>query len=360
MQQPYDIGIGVLIFNPEDDTEHLERIEKCISSIVAASNNTDAKTLIMLLMNMSVIGKPQVDGVGPLTKSLVKSYAEKANDKVILKERESPHSMIVNHYAHLQNELHDAVCNKVVVFADDYIVPAKWIDTVINEFEEFPTADFITPSTNFVAQKHLLVPIEIKPQWNTVTHDNNVKGVSSGISQKDVEDLAQKCSGHRTIKYMPQGSFETTVFTKEFLNKYGYVDNRYFSILYNTEYFINAVLGGAKGYISRKSYVFHYGKGGTAAVEKETRDEKHAGSPVEKYLLEDIKLFNKNTGSSRKKWWSDKPAISEFLDNDKIEMIIKIDDYRDGCNKKFGKWKLSFYKRYLLLTRFLSFKSFNK
>ncbi len=352
METNYDLGIGVLIFNPQDDVMHLERIEKCITSLVSASNNTSKKVQLMFLMNMSVIGKPEVQGVGPATQSLVKRLSEKAKNKILIQERKSPHSMNVKHYAYLQSSLNDAGCAKVVVFADDYIVPIKWIDTVLNEFEEFPAADFITPSTSFVAQTNLIVPIKIKPKWQPSIYNNHVYGITSGISQEDVEEISQKVSSYPTIKYIPSPSFETTVFTNGFLKQHGYVDSRYFSIFYNTEYFKKALSKGAKGYISRKSYVFHYGKGGTAAVEKEKRDEKYKGSPVEKYLLKDIELYNKNTGSCIEPWWGSKEGrYSAPLDNYQRELQMRMYNYRDIGAKILYKWTRIKYKIYSKLKK---------
>ena len=176
----------------------------------------------------------------------------------------------------------------------------------------------------YVVQHNLLVPFDVKPSWDCYKIERPNVGIHGGVSIKDVDKIARKQAHKKTIRYIPFASFETTVFTDSFLDRFGYVYKNYFSIFYNTEYFAVACTNGAKGYISHKSFIFHYGKGGTAARYKD-RDEKYKGSPSEKYLLNDIKLYNKRNGASIAPWWSaksGKPAVGKQLSNKEIKTLI--------------------------------------
>ena len=328
----YDIGIGILVFNPNDDSKHLERIGCCLSSIVNTVGNTNKSATIACVLNQTVIGDDKLCGTGPKTTALVNKLLKQAQCDVSITKRKISTSMNVNHYSYLQEFLHrNKKCNKVVIFADDYIVPSNWLNIIFNEFNRYKDADFIMPSSSYGAKSNLLVPFDVKPSWDCYKIEGSTVGIHGGVSIKDVDEIAQKLARKKTIRYIPPASFETTVFTDSFLNRFGYLYKNYFSIFYDTEYFAVACANGAKGYISRKSFIFHYGKGGTAARYKD-RDEKYKGSPSEKYLLNDIKLYNKRNGGSIAPWWSEKsgkPAVDKPLGNKEIETLIMQNNFRD-------------------------------
>lgn len=93
---------------------------------------------------------------------------------------------------------------------------------------------------------------------------------------------------------------------------------------------INAMIkSGVLGYISRKSFVFHYGKGGTSSLYKKTGDEKFSGSPVEKNLISDVDLYNKRNNTNAGYWWK-KPATNQItLSKESIIKLVKYYDKRD-------------------------------
>ena len=278
-------------------------------------------------------------GVGPKTKQLIYRLLAASDIDYLIKERRSPNSNNVRHYNTLQQHLHEKEhCQKVVVFADDYIVPTNWIQTILTEFKRYPKANYLTPSTVFVPQEKLLVPLTIKPNWKVVKQRNGrIVGIKHGVSINDVNAIAYSLRREKTLQKEVGGSFETTIFTRQFLDKYGYVDPRYFSIYYNNEYFLKARASGARGIISRRAFVFHHGKGGTASCYKKTRDEKYEGSPVEMLLARDVRRFNKkNNANAPNYFWrmssdDESRPISFSVWNREIRRIMNKNDRK---NKK--------------------------
>ena len=295
----YDLGIGVLCFNPFDDKDHLKRIDRCLRSLLGAIHRAKCKTKFVVLLNQSVVGRPEMPGVGPKTKQLIYRLLAASDIDYLIKERRSPNSN-VRHYSTLQQHLHAKEhCQKVVVFADDYIVPTNWIQTILTEFKRHPKVDYLTPSTVFVPQEQILVPLTIKPDWKVVKqHNGEIIGIKHGVSIDDVNAISHSLRKERTLRTKVGQSFETTIFTRQFLDKYGYVDPHYFFIHYNNEYFFKAHASGARGIISRRAFVFHHGKGGTASYYRKTRDEKYKGSPAEALLVRDVRRFNKKNNTN--------------------------------------------------------------
>ena len=331
----YDLGIGVLLFNPHDDKVHFRQIELCLLSIIAAIHRTDKRVKFLVLMNLSVVGNPELTGVGQRTQSKVKNILENSNISYHLFADQFPNSMNVAAYHRLQRELHEKErSNKVVVFADDYIIPSNWIDTIFHEFHRHPHATFLTPASVFIPQVDLLVPLKLQPSWQLVRQQGRIVGIAEGVSIKDVNDMAMLHQHRKAIEHhRSANSFETTVFTRDFLSHCGYVYPHYFSTWYNNEYFKKAKKQGERGIVSYQSFVFHHGKGGTAALHKETRDEKYKGSPYEKYLAHDVTLYNKrNNANIPNYWWREEPikerniAFSEL--NKKIEERLRKNYYR--------------------------------
>ena len=328
----YDIGIGLLVFNPFDDADHLERVTHGLQSMINAIHHTDKRAKLSVLMNQTVVGNPALNGVGKQTEDKVKELLKSSDTEYSLGAAQFPDSMNVAAYHRLQQELHkEDRCHKVVVFADDYIVPCNWIETVFAEFGQHKYADFLTPSSVFIPQKDILVPLELKPEWKLVKQEGRIVGIASGVSMEDVNRMARSHKNKKTIMHMKgRNSFETTVFTDRFLELNGYVHPYYFSIYYNHEYFKRAknLRNKAIGIISRRSFVFHYGKGGTASLHQKTRDEKYRGSPVEKYLMHDVDMYNKRNAKNVGYFWQKpmnkkKKNISFSDTNKEIERKIK-------------------------------------
>ena len=330
----YDLGMGLLVFNPYDDASHLERITHCLQSLINAIHYTDKRVKLLVLMNQTVVGNPMLNGVGKQTELKVKELLKSSDAEYSLVAAQFPDSMNVASYHRLQQELHKRDgCHKVVVFADDYIIPYNWIETIFTEFRRYKYADFLTPSSVFIPQRDALVPLELKPKWKLVKREDRIVGIASGVSIEDVNSMARLHENKKTIMHLNANSFETTVFTDRFLELNGYVHPHYFSVYYNHEYFKRAKRNKAQGIISRRSFVFHYGKGGTASLYQKTGDEKYRGSPVEKFLMRDVDMYNKRNAKNADYFWkkpmNKKTKKISFSDiNKEIERRIKKNNWR--------------------------------
>lgn len=321
------IGIGVLVFNPLDDENHLERVEKSIKSIIRSCENSKYSSRVVIVLNESIIEHLGIRGVGEKTKKLVNNIIKDTFlDLKILSK--SYNNSMARGYNYLLKYFHkETDVDKICVYADDYIIPKKWVDIILDEFNKFSDADFIMPSTTFVAQKNLFVPFKIPTHWEKNEIANgNVLGISNGVKIYDIDYISERLNSQRTIRYFAPPSFETTVFTRNFVDRYGYLCGDYYSLFFNREYFERSISRGAKGYISRKSFVFHYGKGGTKALYKETGDEKFAGSPVEINLINDVDLYNKRNNTNIAYWWRNQPngqaPVIKIPCNFKIRLFV--------------------------------------
>ncbi|WP_290917594.1 hypothetical protein [Halodesulfovibrio sp.] len=343
------IGVGVLIFNPFDDPFHLERVETGLKSLVEAALHSRTKVELLFLLNTSFAQGTIIPGVGPVTEALVKKLAKK-HEFITVESYSYSESMMVKGYNYILKKLHKSKkYSYASVFADDYIVPIDWFNTVIEEFCLFKDADFVMPSTSFVTHKNLLVPLGKHANWDYDVREETVVGVKSGVEQKHITDLAARFKTWRTIKYVHSPSFETTVFTADCLSRFGYLCDEYYSVFYNTEYFRNLVHRRANGYISRRAFVFHYGKGGTAALYKDKGDEKYEGSPAEEFLKRDVALFNLRNNEQVGFWWkNENNGNSPQLTDEDIIAIVEGFDRQDRQNRverklrnifgRFVKW----------------------
>lgn len=308
----YNYGIGILIFNPLDDEYHLERIESCLISMIQAINNYNGgKVKLLLLLNNSFVEHIGLNGIGDLTRKRVVNILENSDTDYEILEKEYNNSMALGYNTLFKTLFEEYKAKKISVFADDYIIPKNWFRIITSEFNKFESIDYLIPSTSFVAQKNLLVPLKIKEKWtlNKVNDGKDCVGVSKDISLADVEEISNNSQKYSSISHVGPPSFETTVFKFELLEKHGLLCEDYHFLFFNSEYFMRLKQQGAKGIISRKSFVFHYGKGGTKAVFKKTGDEKHKNSPFEKYLLKDISLYNKRNNKNILPWWGKESKI---------------------------------------------------
>lgn len=323
------IGIGVLVFNPLDDKNHLERITTCINSLINTMNASNKKANLFILLNESFVDSINKNGVGEKTKNTITGIAKKYDFVEIMSiscenSMAKGYNFILKHIHQHKNRF-----KFLSVFADDYIVSNNWIDIVFNEFLAHPKADFIMPSTSYVTHKNLLVPFDDFKHWDLDIRDGVRVGVKKNVAIEDINKISLSMNNFKTIKYTPSPSFETTVFDRNCLDKIGYLHEQYFSIFWNTEYFKRMIKSGVLGYISRKSFVFHYGKGGTSSLYKKTGDEKFSGSPVEKNLISDVDLYNKRNNTNAGYWWK-KPATNQItLSKESIIKLVKYYDKRD-------------------------------
>ncbi len=316
-------GIGVLIFNPHDDEFHIERIVSCIKSVIVAVRNSSKRVKLLVLFNNSYIQHIGKNGVGPETEKIVSSTLEYSNINYTIISKKYNNSMAVG-YNILFKSLYKDKVKYISILADDYIMPSEWFNIVYTEFQTDKTIDYIIPSTTFVAQKNLLVPLKVKENWtlNYVGNDGEYIGVSKGITLSDVNHISSSCQKFSYIKHVGPPSFETSIFKYETVKKYGFLCEDYYLLFFNSEYFIRMKAGNGRGIISRKSFIFHYGKGGTKAIFKDTGDEKYKDSPMEKYLLSDIRLFNTRNNRNIEVWWNKSPNIVGHPNNVIIIFIM--------------------------------------
>lgn len=329
------LGIGILIFNPLDDKFHLERIKTSLDSFIKAINKSKIDVKLEILLNNSFIEYVNLYGIGNKTKELVFGYNK--YDFINIVEDCWNNSMCIG-YNKLFKSLHsDKSVDFISIFADDYIVPTNWVNIIVSEFKE-NNADFIMPSTSYVTHKNLLVPFKEPKHWNLDIRDNIKVGVKNGVNIDDINNISDSLQNLKTIDYMPTASFESTIFKREILDKFGYLDDRYFSLFWNQEYITKLFMNGVKGKISRKAFVFHYGKGGTTALFNKIGDEKHENSPFEKYLKSDVDLYNQKNCNKVSYWWLDKTNSSKKEKALEFNDIVKLIDFYN--NKSFIVLKL--------------------
>jgi hypothetical protein len=273
-----------------------------------------------------------VVGVGEVTKSLV--YGLKNSYKNIsIQEYSYQASMNVKGYKYLVDSCLKDNSEYISIFADDYVVPNNWFDIVNDEISEH-SPDYLTPSTTFVAQSNLLGLVKWKnfPKLDYVLSDDKKIGVKSGVNSDIVEEMSAPSRKLKTIPFVGPVCFETTVFKKRVLQRVAICTN-YYSTFYNIDLFIRIKAADFQGVLSRKAFIFHYGKGATKAVYL-AGDEKFDSSPAYEFLMRDIELFNKRNKRNIKKWWGgDKPVRNIEYRYYEIYLIILL------CNLK------SFFKK---------------
>lgn len=193
------------------------------------------------------------------------------------------------------------------------------------------------PSTTYVTQFNLHVPFCLQPSW--ALHKNQageIIGVTSGVTQEHVEDIANQVSNFRIIQFIEgihRCSFETTVFKRELIESVGTPFGGYYSLFFSTEFFAKIANSGYIGGISRKSFVFHHEKGGTKSAFKKTGDGKYSDSPVESFLKNDVDLYNARNKANKTYFWLEAPkeeAPNEASpSNKKIAIRIYKENFRD-------------------------------
>jgi hypothetical protein len=330
-------SVGVLVYNPYDDENHLMRIQSCLNSLFEAANNySGGKVFFHVVLNMSPpLNSNNIVGVGKITRNFVYGLKD-GFPNISIEEYSYRASMMVKGYKKLVDCCLKDDSEYVSIFADDYVVPNNWFDIIDAEILEH-APDYLTPSTTFVAQTNLLVPIkwECFPKLDYVFSGDDKIGVRAGIDSGIVEKMGLSFRKFKTIPFVGPVCFETTVYKKCVLQSVA-ICTDYYSIFYNIDLFIRIKAANFRGVLSRKSFVFHYGKGATSAVYL-AGDEKFDSSPAYKFLIGDIELFNKRNGANIKKWWSgNKPRRNKEYGYYEIHLVILL------CNLK------SFIKRGVL------------
>lgn len=307
----FSLSIGVLIYNSSDNIDHIERISKCIVSLIEAAKFYNGKIKILLLLNYSFDYYGRC-GVGHLTENTVLNLYKKyinEYDNIYISGIRYENSMNVAGYSFIQSWglLQDS--EYIVVSADDYVYPKKWfvrLNMIYRNAENHNK--FIIPTTTFLAQGNLQAPVRIKKNW-TINYSTNkeILGIKSGLTISDVNQISKYCQFIPCRNYREPPMFEVSIIPRNIIKEVGTVDKSYYSIFYNIEYFENILRKGYKGLISNKLFVFHYGKGGTQTVFN-MGDEKYVNSPVEKNLLRDITLYNEKNQKNITPWWGSKPT----------------------------------------------------
>ena len=144
---------GVFVFNPLDDESHLERIEKNITSICIARDTSPLSVFVDVLLNKSIVDNGSL-GVGPRTQKLVDTLQDKYGFQV---RDYTEENSCARGYRNLLSYGHQTDAPYVAVFADDYIIPSFWFDTMVKNFiNQVKDASFMVASTCNVAQTHLI------------------------------------------------------------------------------------------------------------------------------------------------------------------------------------------------------------
>jgi len=306
-----DYYAGIFCFNPLDDPYHLERIDTCIKSIIRSAKHAKLRIKIVVGLNMSIVdGNKKIVGVGEKTREEIKEICNLNEIEIIeyngINANSRGYSML------LEDGKNNTDSRKVVVFADDYIVPFFWFDIMEKNFEFNKDISFITPITSFVAQENLRVMIENHPSWDIRVAEKgdhkrwDYQTIYGGVEISHIDNIAKKFVYNGTTPWTEPPSFETTVFKRELLLEVGEIHPEYHSCFYDSDYFKMIAKKSFKGLIAKNCFTFHYGKGGTKSFYKETADEKYINSPVEGQLNKDIEIWNRRWNQNVKPWWGEK------------------------------------------------------
>lgn len=311
-EKELDFFSGIFVFNPLDDFYHLERIENNIISICEAATKSKHKINIVVALNMSKIDVEGnlLFGVGKITIDLIENLKNKYNFSII--EHNGINACSHGYNLLLEYGHKNTDAKYISIFADDYIMPFFWYDIMYMNFASSKDAFFMMPATCFVSQQNLKYDIEFMPEWDVRVAEKgdhnrwDIKTIYGGVKIEHINNIAKKFIHNNNIPYCDPPSFETTVFKRELIDTVGYIHNEYFSCFYDNDYFKLIQQKNLKGYIAKNCFIFHYGKGATKSLYKETADEKFEESPVINQLLSDISIWNKRWNQNVVPWWGKK------------------------------------------------------
>jgi hypothetical protein len=309
-EEEIDYFVGIFIFNPLDDPYHLERIETCIDSTIKAAKKFKKTVRLALCLNKSKVQGEEIIGIGPETLKMIDQKIEKFNLEKL--DYTAINSCAKGYNYILKHGYNNTKAKKIVILADDYIMPYFWFYLIDKNFEKYQDASFMMPCTSFVSQQNLKIDIEYHKDWDVRVAEKGYqnatqyKTIFGGVKQQHIDEIAMKCLNNTVVPFSSPPSFETTVFKRELVKKVGFIEEGYSQIFYDNDYFNKIKNNNLKGYIAKNCFIFHYGKGGTKSFHKETADEKYINSPVENLLLKDIEIWNERTGQNVKPWWGEK------------------------------------------------------
>ena len=314
-EKDIDYYVGVFIFNPYDDVYHLERIMTCIKSIVNSIQNSNDKIRFSLglFLNESKIENSNITGVGQKTKQSIASFLNEKNisENVKVHKFSRENSCAKGYNSILKYGFQKTSAKKISVFADDYILPTSFFNIMDENFRK-NNVDFIVPSTTFVSQENLKINIDFHKDWDVRIASSgdqnrlNYKTIYGGVKIEHIDKINSSLVNLGVVDFSPPPSFETTFFTRNLVEKIGFIVDEYYSCFYDNDYFRMIGRQRLKGKIAKNCLAFHYGKGGTKSYHKETADEKYKGSPVEDKITNDVKVWNKRWGENVKPWWGKK------------------------------------------------------
>lgn len=310
--QEIDFFSGIFVFNPLDDELHMERIQNNITSICEAAKVTKCRIKVVVALNKSKIQVENkiINGVGAITNDLIMNLQSLYNFEIIMYNGVNANSRGYNLLLKYGHQNTDA--KYITIFADDYIMPNFWYDMMNINFKYHKDADFMMPATCFVAQENLRYNIDFMPEWDVRVAEKgdhkrlNIKTIYGGVKIEHINSIAKQFINNTNIPFYNPPSFETTVFKRELIDIVGYIHHEYFSCFYDNDYFKMIEQKKLKGYIAKNCFIFHYGKGATKALYKETADEKFEESPVIDELNSDIAVWNRRWGQNVRPWWGKK------------------------------------------------------
>jgi len=317
-EQKLDFYGGIFVFNPLDDEYHLERIQNCITSICTAAEHSKHAIKIVVGLNKSIVNfnEQELLGVGPKTIKLIEILKNQYNFDIIehcgINACSRGYNMLLQ-YGHKNTD-----AEKLVIFADDYIMPNFWFDLMELNFKIRSDAYFIMPATCFVAQENLRYDIGFHPDWDVRVAEKgdhkkwNVKTIYGGVKIEHINEIAKQFVNNGLVDYYDPPSFETTIFKRKLIDIVGFIHDEYYSCFYDNDYFKLITNQNLKGYIAKNCFIFHYGKGATKALYKETADEKYEESPVLSQLLSDINTWNTRWNQNVKPWWGKKMSFKDL------------------------------------------------
>jgi hypothetical protein len=287
-----NIGVGVHVFNPTDDTYHNERIQTCLNSLQNALKTGSVSGGMVICLNT-------FKGLGKACRGIINDFRDKYPDTDII-EQNQVLSPVLGYYK-LQQQLINKNHNYIVVYADDYIVPSCHFIKIKRLFSN-KNPDYIMPVSCFLPQAKLNKQITIKDSWIKSKY-----GIHGGVTIEEVNIIAKRYINNLPKPISPNewnstNSFETTIFKSVILKDVGFTDPNFNYLFHNWDLF-RRINTKYHGIIADNCFIFHYGKGGTKSYYKETEDEKYNNSPVDVLLEQDIQYWNKKWGDNVKRWW---------------------------------------------------------
>ena len=280
-----------------------------VKSTIEDAIRSKSTVKIILCLNRSLIKQfsPPICGIGPKTDEFLKQTSDTYGLEII--EYVGANACAEGYRKIMKYLYENSNSSKIVVFADDYIVPTGWFDRMQTNFTNHSEYDFIMPSTSFVWQKNLMKEVQYHPDWDVRVAPKgdhkkwNYKTIYGGVKIEHVDKMAKKFINNPLVPYSGSPSFETTVFRRKLIKNTGYIYFEYFRAFYDNDYFRMILQKGFKGAIGENVFIFHYGKGGNKALFSETADGKYKESPIINQYHSDIATWNRRWGESVKPWW---------------------------------------------------------